>query len=484
MPTYLVRLAQAHESFRTAELRALAELAGVELQMERYEDDSPYCIVTLPSDAAARTLAARAVLVQAIYALWGQGDTYDALRSDVRQSSSAEWAAYEHASFSFRIERYRGVQAAPEHIRAIIESFSFLGFKGRVQIKDAEARFRIFEEYALDARVPARLYLGRWIADSGRSARHAYDLKKRHYISTTSMDAELALVTANIALAAGGKLFYDPFMGAAGFPLACAHFGAVVTGSDIDGRSIRGLGGSARRGQTGPKNVAMNFDQYGTAAQYLGGFVADLTNSPLRVASQTPWLDGIVCDPPYGIREGLKVLGPRTPLLASQLSTHAAQSQAEGYVPPKRPYSFTALQHDILAFAAATLVPGGRLSMWVPTANDEDVELVIPSHPCLELHSVCTQPFNKWSRRLLTYRRRAAGEVDADALGREEREPGQEKAHETGTRASDLNDFRRKYFEGFREFEDMKKEFIRMKAADAAAAVAQDEVVESTSQQA
>lgn len=26
-----------------------------------------------------------------------------------------------------------------------------------------------------------------------------------------------------------------------------------------------------------------------------------------------------------------------------------------------------------------------------------------------------------------------------------------------------MNDFRRKYFEGFREFEDMKKEFIRMK---------------------
>ena len=26
-----------------------------------------------------------------------------------------------------------------------------------------------------------------------------------------------------------------------------------------------------------------------------------------------------------------------------------------------------------------------------------------------------------------------------------------------------MNDFRRKYFQGFREFEDMKKEFIRMK---------------------
>ena len=41
MPTYLVRLAQIHESFRLAELHALAELAGVDKEMEilRYDDD-------------------------------------------------------------------------------------------------------------------------------------------------------------------------------------------------------------------------------------------------------------------------------------------------------------------------------------------------------------------------------------------------------------------------------------------------------------
>lgn len=39
MPEYLVRLAQIHESFRTAELHALAELAGVELEIIKYDDD-------------------------------------------------------------------------------------------------------------------------------------------------------------------------------------------------------------------------------------------------------------------------------------------------------------------------------------------------------------------------------------------------------------------------------------------------------------
>lgn len=64
-------------------------------------------------------------------------------------------------------------------------------------------------------------------------------------------------------------------------------------------------------------------------------------------------------------------------------------------MPPKRPYSFDAMLNDILQFAAVTLVDGGRLSMWMPTANDEDVELAIPTHEFLKIVSVCVQPFNK-----------------------------------------------------------------------------------------
>lgn len=50
---------------------------------------------------------------------------------------------------------------------------------------------------------------------------------------------------------------------------------------------------------------------------------------------------------------------------------------------------------DILNFAAVSLVDEGRLSLWMPTANDEEVELGIPMHPCLEVVSVCVQAFNK-----------------------------------------------------------------------------------------
>lgn len=113
------------------------------------------------------------------------------------------------------------------------------------------------------------------------------------------MDSELALVTANIALAGPGKLMYDPFVGTGSFPVAAAHFGATVWGSDIDGRSIRGKGNAS---------LVSNFQQYGLMSCYGDSFVSDLTNTPLRPIRL---FDGIICDPPYGVREGLKVLGDR-----------------------------------------------------------------------------------------------------------------------------------------------------------------------------
>jgi len=50
---------------------------------------------------------------------------------------------------------------------------------------------------------------------------------------------------------------------------------------------------------------------------------------------------------------------------------------------------------DMLQFAAMFLVDEGRLSLWMPTANDEDLELGIPSHPALDLVAVCVQVFSK-----------------------------------------------------------------------------------------
>lgn len=166
-------------------------------------------------------------------------------------------------------------------------------------MKDPEQIFRIFEDSDLGIDPPRGIYFGRWIAASQRHAINDYSLKRRNYISTTSMDSELALLSANLSLAAPGKLFYDPFVGTGSFPIACSHFGAVTMGSDIDSRMVRGKGGM---------DIRTNFRQYGLLDKYVDGFVSDMTHTPLQ---KRRFLDGIICDPPYGVREGLRVLGSR-----------------------------------------------------------------------------------------------------------------------------------------------------------------------------
>lgn len=186
-----------------------------------------------------------------------------------------------------------------------------MGFKGPIRLTNPDEEFFVMEEYVDDVEVsslgtkrtgdPRKIYLSRKVADSCREAVLKYDLKKRRYISTTSMDAELSLITANMALAAPGKLFFDPFVGTGSFIVAASHFGALTLGADIDGRSFRGK-------ESGKLGIYENFDQYGIKSKFLDTFTSDLTNTPLR---KTAVLDGIVCDPPYGVREGLRVLGNR-----------------------------------------------------------------------------------------------------------------------------------------------------------------------------
>lgn len=280
-----------------------------------------------------------------------------------------------------------------------MEALEFMGFQGRIVMKNPDHLFVIFEDFKLKAPNPHRVFLGRQVAESNRKVVAKYNLKKRKYIATTSMDAELSLVTANLAKAGPGKSAYDPFMGTGSFPLACAEFGSVVFGSDLDGRSIRGKK---------DRNVKANFRQYGTEALYLGGFAADITNTPLR---ETRCLDSIVCDPPYGVREGLKVLGSTRDYLQDEvlLADGRPAHLVEGYIPPRKPYSFVRMLDDILDFGARMLVDDGRLCMWMPVAGaveqvvdqnqvkvtEHEEEYDLPQHPSLRLVSTCTQDFNK-----------------------------------------------------------------------------------------
>ncbi|KAJ5476446.1 hypothetical protein N7475_002175 [Penicillium sp. IBT 31633x] len=433
---YLVRFAQTHETFRQPELKACATLAGVDIEIITYNEFSPYCVVRLPDDDAARKVANRSILVKDIFELWGEGTNYEELHADVRRRTEHRWKDYMNTPFKFTIDYFSGTRSQ-EKKGEIIRSFSYMGFKGPIRLTNPDEEFYVMEEYIDDYEVsvsgvsrveePRKIYLSRKIAESCREDVLKYDLKKRRYISTTSMDAELSLITANMALAAPGKLFFDPFVGTGSFILAASHFGALTMGGDIDGRSFRGK-------ESGKLGIFENFNQYGIKSKFIDTFTSDITNTPLR---RTGVLDGIVCDPPYGVREGLRVLGNRKGKPAVNVIIDGIPAHLRpGFVPPKKPYGFEALQKDVLDFAVRSLVTNGRLSMWMPTTNDEKTEFPVPMHENLEIVSISVQPFNTWSRRLITYRRLPEGELSDITMARK-------KIDDQGYTADDLNAFRR-----------------------------------------
>ncbi|KAH8894230.1 tRNA guanosine-2'-O-methyltransferase [Thozetella sp. PMI_491] len=442
---YLIRLSQSHETFRLPEIQSLAVLEGIEMEVKSYSLETPFLIVRLPSNDAALRLIRRSILAMSVYELWGSATTLDELHAVVRAQTEHMWDRYMTCSFKLAIDCFQGSRTSEEKV-ALINAFAYLGFAGPIKMRSPDEEFTLFEEWAFNAVPlnipdPNRYYFGRYLGMGARDLPKKLDLKKRRYISTTSMDAELSLVTANMALAAPGKLLYDPFAGTGSFPIACAQFGALVFGSDIDGRAIRGEGHKTLKG---------NFEQYGFLDCLGGTFTADLTNSPMRRRpagsdgddGMTGRLfDGILCDPPYGVREGLRVLGVKDPEKNHWVIPKGKEMYKQAdFIPPKKPYSLFAILDDILEFAADTLVDHGRLSFWIPTANDEEQEVPTPTHPFLEVVAVSTQTFTKWSRRLITYQRLPNSQVDLAAL--KEKQTRQL----TGKNADELNPFRKMYF--------------------------------------
>ena len=362
---YLVRFSQSHESFRLAEIQALATLENVALEIVSYIPDvrpcssssacsaqrgrlrhdrppppfspppppkntdtdprqSPFCVVRLADDDAATRLVRRSLLAQSIHSLWGMADSLPAFYEDIRSRAAPLWPAYVRASFKLESDSFQGRRSSKARL-ALIDSFgAVLPLEGDIDMRDPDMVLTVFEHWTFGSVQkklpdPERYYMGRFVAGTARDASLAFDLKKRRYIATTSMDAELSLLTANLALAAPGKLFYDPFVGTGSFPLAAAHWGATAWGSDIDGRAVRGsaagINGAGGSGgsRSGRSDVRGNFEQYGLLSAFGDVFTADLTHIPLRIGGTNRWIDGIICDPPYGVREGPRVLGVRNP---------------------------------------------------------------------------------------------------------------------------------------------------------------------------
>lgn len=352
--------------------------------------------ITLRSESEAIALAARTVLLRAIYIPVAHGTDYDNCIASI-----------DSQPFASALDPVRDPVSAPS-FRCVVDAFGrsldldeqlerihrfsamLQSFPGRVNLRGAQVDICILEDafpvrghgYKVQPDAPRQVLLGRKVADGQGGIGTQYSLKRRRYIGPTSMDAELAFVMANMAGVGKDSLVLDPFCGTASIMVACRAVGAHVVGGDINILALRGKGEG--------KDIAANFQQYSLEGP-LGLLRMDVLNSAVRV-SKAGWFDAVVCDPPYGIKEGMRVF--REDSIAPGLEQNHFQGTER--------IRFVDFLHGVLEFAADVLVWGGKLVYWLPTTPEYTPEDV-PTHPGLRLLFNCEQPLTtRMSRRMIT----------------------------------------------------------------------------------
>jgi len=249
------------------------------------------------SELHARILAQRCILVKFVCEFYGRGQTYEDLHEQTRHNRE-RWSKYtQDTSFKFFISAYN--HTIPQRrMKDVVDGFGYMDFRGKIDMNSPDVVLACFEEYR-DKRGTIRhkhegdgdfeeVFFGRLIEEgTARPLVKTFDVKKRAYYGNTSMEAEISLLMANQTLAAPGKLVYDPFIGTGSMAYTTAHFGALVFGSDIDGRQMRG-----KEKQPGIIRAAA---QYGVAGRILDLCTFDVTRNPWRCGEL---FDAIITDPP------------------------------------------------------------------------------------------------------------------------------------------------------------------------------------------
>jgi tRNA G10 N-methylase Trm11 len=241
---YLAQMAQAWTAFRHYELRSAAEAAGVALSFDgTLTAESILLPVQLPDDASVMKLAARAVLVKSFIDVWATGTTWEEMSAALLAYPRPDAAPYlaEGTTFKVVINKIGRKQTDEERIATIRSLEPLLPWKGKVRMKRADHTFVVIDDDTCDGGpATARFYFGRVVAEGRRDLVGKLDLKKRNYIGTTSLDAELSLLMANLARVRPNDIVYDPFCGTAGTLVAAGAFGAPVLGCDLHLPALRG----------------------------------------------------------------------------------------------------------------------------------------------------------------------------------------------------------------------------------------------------
>ena len=319
---------------------------------------------------ALRRVASRAVLVHAAYEVWGEGTTYEVCAAAANGMADADprlapflagkgkrWAA-RCLVFGAACGRRKSLTDLPQKLEAFRPLLKRL--PGPVDLKRPELQLALLEDGDAAQGEPLhRVFFARELCRGAHGKTQKLSLKRRGYVTTTSMDARTSLVMANVAGLREGDRVLDPFAGSGGLLLAAAEMGAGVT-VGVDVNCTIDLG-----------KVTANFEAQGLAppARYLFGDAASPEIQAELMGGGLGPFDVIVADPPYGKRE-------------------KGAARAEG--------AAQEAVATLVGMAASPLLrAGGRAVFFVPAhPSCPDIVPWLPSHPCVALLEAARQPLN------------------------------------------------------------------------------------------
>ncbi|KCV69313.1 hypothetical protein, variant [Fonticula alba] len=386
-----------------------------------FSQPSPFIYVYLPNEAAARAIARRSILVRAILREWASATSYEELLDQIRNDPPGDMVDFPAGkTFAMRVEGYHqrlSIEYQREMINRIGECCPPAVYeRGRVNLRSPDVTWCLIEEYI--SRGPLqRVYFGTRVAEGIRVTDHLLDrfrLNRRSYLGTTAMDPELAFLMANMACSAPGRVVLDPFVGTGSLLLSVAALvpGVQVLGTDIDPRTVRGLGRPVAGSRPGT-NALTNFQEIGLAHS-VDLVLCDASRSPWRLPGFTGqstarlagFVDAIIADPPYGVRESAQQLTQRL------RPRSCAEPNDERYIlktnyPPEQVYA------DLVDFAALHLPVGGRLVYWLAVITEFFTPEDVPRHPAMNLVALCPQSFSRWTRFLVVMEKTREPAFDA-----------------------------------------------------------------------
>ena len=350
----------------------------------------------------------RCCLVRSAIEVWGDGDSLEDVHRQALSSGRVNhyFKGQNVSENSWRVNFRRYGRTgdsglSPEEKRIALSKFGTLlrSINGKVTLSGAKYKLVILEDWSnfhrdviikkasegnSDAQPdsffkPNRCLFGIKIAE-GPSISSKFEVRRRPYIGTTTMDAISSHLAANAAQTCDDCLVLDPFCGTGSLLISASFLGGNVIGSDIDADCLglvnrtnadsteRSKNANFRRkikGQSGEwsqlnESASSNFEFYGLQQRLVSLVACSIEEWLSRDELTVMEFDAIISDPPFGRRE-------RASLAISHDSGISAQDALlgkpiNGFHEDSR-FATTQLLH----VASHRLKVGGKLVFWLPT---------------------------------------------------------------------------------------------------------------------